>query len=81
MRAGLVENGQKFVHLIGSRDRQYKGTAFYMGRGQPVEFNVDSRVMIDAEFFQKINPNYSRRKIAVGIAAAVRLYDGVKGYS
>ena len=64
MRAELVGNSQKFVRLIGSHYRRYNGTAFYRDKGQPVEFNVDGRVMIDTEFFQKINPNYSRRKIA-----------------
>ena len=34
-----------------------------MKDGVPVEFNVDGRVMIDAEFFNKINPNYSQLKI------------------
>ncbi|CZR69933.1 uncharacterized protein PAC_19834 [Phialocephala subalpina] len=28
--------------------------------GEPVKFFVDSRVMIDADFFWKINPNYTR---------------------
>jgi hypothetical protein len=72
VRAGLVENGRKFVHLMGSHHRQYSGTAFYMDRGQPVEFNVDGRVMIDAEFFRKINPNYSRRKITEPAACILR---------
>ena len=62
-KAELVQNGQKFVSLIGSHFRHYNGTAFYMDKGLPVEFNVDGRVMIDAAFFQRINPNYSRLKI------------------
>lgn len=78
MRAELVRNGRKFARLIGSHYCQYKGTAFYMDKGQPVEFNVDGRVMIDAEYFQKINPNYSRRKIT-GPADGLRfdLWDAV----
>lgn len=63
VKAELVRNGQKFVALIGSHYRQYSGTAFYMSNGVPMEFSVDGRVMIDAAFFQKINPNYSRLKI------------------
>ena len=31
-----------------------------MHRGEPARFSVDSRVMIDADFFWKMNPNYSR---------------------
>jgi hypothetical protein len=34
-----------------------------MKNGQPVEFSVDTRMMVDAAFFQKINPNYSRVKV------------------
>jgi len=63
VKTELIENDRIFVSLIGSHYRQYKGTAFYMSKGSPVEFNVDGRVMIDANFFQKINPNYSRLKI------------------
>ena len=79
VRAELVENGRKFGRLIGSHYRQYKGTAFYMDKGQPVEFNVDSRVMIDAEFFQKINLNYSRRKITepADVIVKFELWDAV----
>ncbi|KAG0645018.1 26S proteasome regulatory subunit [Hyphodiscus hymeniophilus] len=63
VKAELIENGQKFVSLIGSHHRQYNGTAFYMNKGVPVELNVNGRIMIDAAFFQRINPNYSRLKI------------------
>lgn len=31
-----------------------------MDDGDPVRVSVDSRVMIDANFFWKMNPNYSR---------------------
>ena len=78
-RARSDENGRKFSRLVGSHYRQYRGTTFYMDKGKPVEFNVDGRVMIDAEFFQKINPNYSRRKITESADMIVRfeLWDAV----
>ncbi|OAF59670.1 hypothetical protein VC83_03769 [Pseudogymnoascus destructans] len=63
VKANLIENGRKFMSLNGSHHRKYNGLAFFMDDGVPVEFNVDGRVMIDAKFFQKINPNYSRLKI------------------
>jgi hypothetical protein len=63
VKADLIENGRKFMSLNGSHHRKYNGLAFFMDDGVPVEFNVDGRVMIDAKFFQKINPNYSRLKI------------------
>jgi hypothetical protein len=63
MKAQLIHNGQKFVSLIGSHYRQYQGTAFFMEKGQPVEFSVNGRIMIDAAFFLNVNPNYSRLKI------------------
>jgi hypothetical protein len=31
-----------------------------MYRGKPVRVTVDGRVMIDSDFFWKMNPNYSR---------------------
>jgi len=63
IKADLIQCGRKFVSLIGSHYRQYQDTAFFMHKGQPAEISIDSRVMIDTAFFQKINPNYSRLKI------------------
>ena len=45
-----------------------------MKDGVPVEFNVDGRVMIDAEFFNKINPNYSQLKITQSAGSLNDLY-------
>ncbi|KFZ19606.1 hypothetical protein V502_03529 [Pseudogymnoascus sp. VKM F-4520 (FW-2644)] len=77
LKADLIETGRKFMSLNGSHHRQYNGLAFFMDDGVPVEFNVDDRVMIDAEFFQKINPNYSRLKITepVNSLAEIGLFD------
>ena len=74
VKADLIENGRKFGSLMGSHYRQYSGLAFFMKDGVPVEFNVDGRVMIDAEFFNKINPNYSRLKITQSADSLNDLY-------
>lgn len=34
-----------------------------MEDGRPFQVSVDSRVMIDAKFFHKINPNYTRPRV------------------
>ena len=77
VKADLIENGRKFMSLNGSHHRTYNGLAFFMDDGVPVEFNVDGRVMIDAKFFQKINPNYSRLKITepINSLAEIDLFD------
>ncbi len=60
MKAHLVECGRKFVSVLGAQHRHCRGTAFYMKDGEPVKVSVDSRVMLDAAFFRKMNPNYTR---------------------
>ncbi|KAI9726527.1 MAG: hypothetical protein M1835_003773, partial [Candelina submexicana] len=63
VKANLVECGHKFVSLMGVHHRQYRGDAFYMRKGQPIKVPVNSRVMIDAVYFQEANPNYTRPRI------------------
>ena len=60
MTAHLVECGRKFVSMLGAHHRHCRGTAFYMKDGEAVTVSVDSRVMLDAAFFRKMNPNYIR---------------------
>jgi len=60
VRSELVQCGRKFVRLIGTHLCHCQGEAFYMDDGDPVRVSVDSRVMTDADFFWKMNPNYSR---------------------
>ncbi|KAF8847949.1 hypothetical protein BDZ45DRAFT_811180 [Acephala macrosclerotiorum] len=60
VKSDLVECGRKFVRLIGTHHCHCQGEAFLMHQGEPVKFSVDSRVMIDADFFWKMNPNYTR---------------------
>ena len=63
IRAKLLECGRKFVSLKGAHHRHCRGIAFVMEDGAPVKVSINSRIMIDAEFFKKINPNYSRPKV------------------
>ena len=60
MKADLIECGRRFVSMLGAHHRHCRGTAFYMKDGEPVKVPVDSRVMLDAAFFRKMNPNYNR---------------------
>lgn len=60
MKEHLVECGRKFVSMLGAHHRHCRGTAFYMKDGEVVKVSVDSRVMLDAAFFRKMNPSYTR---------------------
>ena len=60
MKAYLVKCGQKFVSMLRAYYRYCRGTAFYMMEGEAVTVYVDSRVMLNAAFFRKIKPNYTR---------------------
>jgi hypothetical protein len=64
IKAHLVECGRKFVSLMGVHHRQYQGDAFYMRKEQPIKAPINSRVMIDAVYFQEANPNYTRPRIS-----------------
>ena len=59
-RANLLACGRKFMSLIGSNHRHCRGKAFIMCDGEQVKVPIDSRIMIDAAFFRKMNPNYYR---------------------
>jgi hypothetical protein len=59
-RADLLECGRKFMSLRGTHHRYCNGSAFYVRDGQQVEVRIDSRIMVDAAYFRKMNPNYFR---------------------
>lgn len=60
IRADLLRCGRKFMSLMGANHRHCNGNAFYMRDGEPVEVRIDSRIMVDAAWFRKMNPNYFR---------------------
>ncbi|KAF8847418.1 hypothetical protein BDZ45DRAFT_754927 [Acephala macrosclerotiorum] len=49
-----------FCSLAGNQHRQYKGRAFQMKKGKPIEISINGRIMVDAAMFQEVNPNYVR---------------------
>ncbi|KAF3484281.1 uncharacterized protein GIQ15_03605 [Arthroderma uncinatum] len=65
VRQSLLECGRKFYQLAGIHTRQYHGRAFFVENGEIVKVNVNGRVVIDAAFFQSMNPNYPRPWIDV----------------
>ena len=60
MKAHLIDCGRKFVSMLGTHHRYCRGTEFYMKDGEAMTVSVDSCVMLDAAFFRKMNPNYTR---------------------
>jgi len=60
MKAQFVQCDRKFVFMLEAYHRHCRGTTFYMKDGEPIKVSVDSRVMLDAAFFRKTNPNYTR---------------------
>ncbi|KAH7146804.1 hypothetical protein B0J13DRAFT_584284 [Dactylonectria estremocensis] len=70
IKSELTDCGKRFVSLRGAHYRHCKGAAFFLRKGEPVELQVDSRVMIDAAFFKKANPTYPGLKINVEFAVA-----------
>ena len=55
--------GRNFVSLLVGYHRYYYGIAFFMKDGAPFQVFIDSRVMLDAMLFRKINPNYARLRV------------------
>lgn len=56
----LVSAGRKFVSLIGCYHQNYEGNMFVQHKDQLIKVHVSSRTMVDAQQFQKWNPNYAR---------------------
>jgi hypothetical protein len=64
VKASLLATGRKFISLIGSNHRHCQGAAFtFDEKGELVKLWVNSRIMVDAAFFRKINPNYSKPRM------------------
>lgn len=61
MRARLITQGRKFLSLMGPHHCHCQGAAFTRdSKNQIKKFSVNGRIMVDAEFFRKMNPNYPR---------------------
>ncbi|PMD21103.1 P-loop containing nucleoside triphosphate hydrolase protein [Hyaloscypha hepaticicola] len=76
VKANIVECGRKFVALKDVRLVHCRGEAFYMDEGDPVRLSVDSRVIIDPDFFWKMNPNYSRPRTDLDVTRPNQLPPG-----
>ena len=70
VKAELLRCGKKFVNLRGTHHRHCRGTAFIILKEEQVKISVDSRIMIDAVFFRRMNPNYLRQRITKNANAA-----------
>lgn len=55
--------GRKFLLLQGVHHRQYHGIAYCMRDGQSVKVPVDGGVMINAQYFEKTNPNHPKPQV------------------
>ena len=60
IKAQLVECGRKFTSMLGAYHRHCRGIAFYIKNREVIRVSVDSRIMLDAAFFRKMNPSYPR---------------------
>lgn len=63
VEAELLRCGRKFMSFMlpkGTNHCYCNGTAFYKRDGELVQVRVDGRIMVDAAFFRKMNPNYFR---------------------
>ncbi|KAK5099459.1 hypothetical protein LTS08_006041 [Lithohypha guttulata] len=56
----LTARGQKFIDLMGTHHQFYDGHTFYQRKEGLVRISVRSKIMIDAERFRKMHPNYPR---------------------
>jgi hypothetical protein len=65
VKAELTKCGRKFISLKGTHHLQYKGIAFQMEKGRPKAISVNGKIMVDAQLFQKMNPNYARPSINI----------------
>ena len=65
MRARLITQGRKFVSLMGSYHCHCRGAAFTRNNKNEIKkLSVSSRIMVDAKFFKKMKPDYSRPHVS-----------------
>jgi hypothetical protein len=78
-RKGIVEDltkrGSKFMSLIGTHHRKYKGQAFYREKRDVRKFLLNGRVMVDAISFRDENLNYFFPRVDEKLSKDVLLDD------
>ncbi|KAI9748613.1 MAG: hypothetical protein M4579_007174 [Chaenotheca gracillima] len=75
LKIHLVECGRRFLAMLKPCPYQYDGKAFFMRRGQLVEVFVGGRIMVDAKYFRRINPDYQRPSIHDSEQISVHFYE------
>ncbi|KAF2182673.1 P-loop containing nucleoside triphosphate hydrolase protein [Zopfia rhizophila CBS 207.26] len=64
IRKELIKLGRAFCSLKGVHHVQYAGRAFQVkGKGEIASQHVNSRIMVDATFFQQMNPDYPAPRV------------------
>ena len=65
LRKQLIDCSRRFISLLGVHHQSYEGKAFYIDKwGKRITETVTkSRIMVDASFFRKRNPNYQAAKV------------------
>ncbi|KAF2726605.1 P-loop containing nucleoside triphosphate hydrolase protein, partial [Polyplosphaeria fusca] len=64
IRMELIKRGRVFCSLRGVHHRQYDGRAFHVKeKGEVASQHVKSRIMVDANFFQRRNPDYPAPRV------------------
>lgn len=59
----LIHVGRRFTQLQGIHCRYYRGAAFTYHQGELMRFDVDGRIMVDAQLFREMNPNHWTPKV------------------
>ena len=65
IRSTLIECGRRFVSLTGSNNHmQYQGQTFWKDdKGEIHNLFVDGRIIVDATYFRRVNPNYNKPRV------------------
>lgn len=71
----LTKRGRKFMSLIETHHREYKGQAFYREKRDVRKFLLSGRVMVDATSFRDENPNYFFPRVDEKLSKDVFLND------
>ncbi|KAI5854058.1 P-loop containing nucleoside triphosphate hydrolase protein [Tricharina praecox] len=66
LKQKLVARGRKFGTLTGMQYKYYKGLAFFKKKNSLVRVTVQSRIMVDALTFKRMNPNYNSNPVKPG---------------
>ena len=66
LKQKLMARGRKLGALTGMQYKYYKGVAFFKKKKNLVRLTVQSRIMVDALTFRRMNPNYNTNPVKPG---------------